>query len=1668
VWIGAVAILILFVIMLLNVKSLTSSVKLIKHLTQKGGIVVGAFFAVWLREYLVNAVDFHSVSDFVANIVEYVSIYFGSSVYLQVTYLAPDVNAIALLYTQHASLFWITTINLLIALLGAIILATSTTEFPAMLGHFTSPRHKEWLYSSTNFLTARSYQAAPSVSLAAGLSAGTRAAVQALNSAKTISAPITTSARYSATGFQAENTLHIGYGAPSMNKIEPNSRSTAQQSNSSNLKKMVNMLAAADKFFNSCMRWRLGRLTYGEAIFFYFASCLWVIICLLCYKEAPPAVAVLQEETIVVVSTLADGLTNAKIMAVQHTTQVHYSQPPTLYWGVSARQWWYVLWYELFMLGTVYIFAVSGSLSVPVICWRTIGYWKNFLALYGVVHITAGFVGQTFSYLSRVVFGQATEAVRCTSADWFLGDWGSFLALGLFLIGGGYKMRLCWACSQPVFRLILVRYVKTWTALYAVFHIVTRLVRAVTSYFSSSSTSVSEQAMELELQLPGAVAQDPKSAAAAAAAFIFFCIERRYSPCRRATIKMKTYFNPWKRFAIFLKETWNLINPHRLVDVARVDNRLTPLALLTLSCLTGGGGAFFIFPLSLVALKQDRWRQKRRLRAVSGRKTQPLLNTGMPSWRPRYWVKIGARYRKHVGNVSWITHKIRIYRALPRFLKRLFPGRFRGLRAVFCATILPWLHYTALQLYRYIPYLVLIMFLLPILTLPTPWPFEEVNIMFKDLCSLYKTTHYQLFSDPTQGPLHEPERTWKRMFITLPALYPAALGNLVFAITPFCGGLRVSRFWLFFFVACTSIYLGHLFSSAGRQGVPILLKRFFCKVDRPVHKANRADFVLWGIFRSRVYHYYTVIPHPDKGRSDSIYWILLTILLLALKIAFHYGYFPNIDPAILTADGIHSTIVGALLPWVYEMPFRGRFFCTFLIICGLVYGLSGIILYCTFYYLYPTLPRPGFPWLALACLSTFISIACIWYEIFPTTPRLEFLSTLFAHPKHYWDAPFLMCIWPLFLTSYYLVFGADRIFRRHFGDMASALYYGRRFRRRLTNAAIYFKTRRFWDADLERRFRTIPTWQQTLIRYLPLHLQDPNDFRRHIDRGQKMRRNPLLLLLSSFTFPSFDWFLMYSSSPTPLNDLLGLLHASSNFTAFVGEWTLGVVTVVLLIGTSRRMSERRNMRLIALVNWRAACTGVILVCFLYVLQIVFALVHVSSHSAYAGYFYVATGLTVSKLLVALTALLVLVSSGNYIREHRHHLMEFPVVIIVALLQLLLMLSSNNLMAIFFTVAGLSLALYVLVLFHGGPSLGARAAALKYFYLSAVSAGLLLFGSFLVLTITKSTDYFEIAALLSKTSGLSLFMPEDRLILIAGLVFIIFGFLFKLSAFPGHLWAVEIYEGSPAPVVAFFVLPVKIAFFVTFVRLLQVAFQDLSSVWQPLISLAGVGSLLIGAFATVGSFKVMRFLGYASINQIGYLLLGLSLNSAEATKATYAYLIAYAIMSSGFLFILLHTRRRDTRPLTFLQDLRDLHTASPTLAWHFAVFLLSMAGIPPLLGFITKFYLFVSGVPSTFYTPTTVALSLLSAYYYIRLFKIYWFEARYKNRGKNSIYSCVSARGWYLLSGLEAMLWLCPLWLPVIDSTLSSVTLPLTTMCLLFITRGGNKSSRGKNGGRFLN
>ena len=209
--------------------------------------------------------------------------------------------------------------------------------------------------------------------------------------------------------------------------------------------------------------------------------------------------------------------------------------------------------------------------------------------------------------------------------------------------------------------------------------------------------------------------------------------------------------------------------------------------------------------------------------------------------------------------------------------------------------------------------------------------------------------------------------------------------------------------------------------------------------------------------------------------------------------------------------------------------------------------------------------------------------------------------------------------------------------------------------------------------------------------------------------------------------------------------------------------------------------------------------------------------------AASGYLYISRGLTVSKLFVTLASLFVLHLSENYIREHTRHVLEFSIILLLGVLLLLILVSANNLMLVFFSLAGFSLNLYILILYDG-VDLASREASLKYFYLSTLSAGFILFGILLIYVTVGDVTYYAIRLYMSAPLGAS-----ATTVLSAAALFILLGFFFKLSAFPGHLWAVEVYEGSPLPVMAFFMLPVKVAIFITFMRLLNTGLLEFSQI-----------------------------------------------------------------------------------------------------------------------------------------------------------------------------------------------------------------------------------------------
>lgn len=303
--------------------------------------------------------------------------------------------------------------------------------------------------------------------------------------------------------------------------------------------------------------------------------------------------------------------------------------------------------------------------------------------------------------------------------------------------------------------------------------------------------------------------------------------------------------------------------------------------------------------------------------------------------------------------------------------------------------------------------------------------------------------------------------------------------------------------------------------------------------------------------------------------------------------------------------------------------------------------------------------------------------------------------------------------------------------------------------------------------------------------------------------------------------------------------------------------------------------------------------------------------------AASNYLYVSTGLSFSKLFATLSGLFVLHMAGIYIREHSRHVLEFSLVLIVGMLLLLILISANNLMLLFLTLAGFSLTLYILVLYDAADA-ASREASLKYFYLSTLSAGMILFGILLIYTTVGSAGYRAIQFYMTG--------PVDGsavAVLSTGLLFILLGFFFKLSAFPGHLWAVEVYEGSPQPVAAFFMLPTKVGVYVAFVRLLQTGLLKLSHIWLPCVTISALGSISWGALAAAQARKITRFLGYASINQMGFLLLGPLAATDDALRAAYFYLVTYAATIGGFLLTFTHLRKSSGEALTFLSDLRGL-------------------------------------------------------------------------------------------------------------------------------------------------
>jgi len=352
-----------------------------------------------------------------------------------------------------------------------------------------------------------------------------------------------------------------------------------------------------------------------------------------------------------------------------------------------------------------------------------------------------------------------------------------------------------------------------------------------------------------------------------------------------------------------------------------------------------------------------------------------------------------------------------------------------------------------------------------------------------------------------------------------------------------------------------------------------------------------------------------------------------------------------------------------------------------------------------------------------------------------------------------------------------------------------------------------------------------------------------------------------------------------------------------------------------------------------------------------------------------------------KSLTLLFCIFVLISSKDYIKSNNIDKIEYPIIILTATLGMMLMISSYDLIVFYLGLELQSLSLYILASFKKNDEKSTEA-GLKYFILSALASGILLYGCSLIYGFTGSTNFETISTKLTDTNTGAIF----------GIVFIISGLAFKVSAAPFHMWTPDVYEGSPTSVTSFFALVPKIAAISVFIRFMYVPFVNVINHWQMIIVFLSIASMLLGALAAIGQNNIKRLMAYSSIGHIGYALAGLATGLNQGIQSTLIYLTIYLVMNLGA-FACIFMMKRENIYYENINELSGLSKNHPLLAFSFLIILFSLAGIPPLAGFFAKFYIFVAVIEAKMYVLAIIGLitTVISAFYYIRIIKVIYFD-----------------------------------------------------------------------------
>src|SRR6478672_1901653 len=358
--------------------------------------------------------------------------------------------------------------------------------------------------------------------------------------------------------------------------------------------------------------------------------------------------------------------------------------------------------------------------------------------------------------------------------------------------------------------------------------------------------------------------------------------------------------------------------------------------------------------------------------------------------------------------------------------------------------------------------------------------------------------------------------------------------------------------------------------------------------------------------------------------------------------------------------------------------------------------------------------------------------------------------------------------------------------------------------------------------------------------------------------------------------------------------------------------------------------------------------------------------------------------TFSKVGIYSAAAISLIAATGWFSRDGDYRAEYPVLVLLSGVGMGMMVSAADLLTLYVGLELQSLAAYVLASFQRRDNRSAEA-GLKYFVLGALASGILLYGISLLYGFTGSTNFTGIAAAFARGA--------PSLGLLFGLVFLLAGLAFKISAVPFHMWTPDVYEGAPTPVTAFFASAPKVAAVLLSTRVCVVALAPATDAWRQIVIFAALASIFLGAVAAYGQTNIKRLLAYSSINNVGFALVGLAAGGPKGASAVLFYMAVYVVMTIGAFLCVLWMRDAEGRPVESIESLSGLSQRQPVFAFALFMFMFSLAGVPPMFGFWPKLLVFTAAVDAGYVALAVAAIlgTVIGAYYYLRIVKVMYMD-----------------------------------------------------------------------------